>query len=69
MSMPLGDPVRHFFLTRSVARVMGLNLSEAIQRGVLAPEDYAEMVADCSACALVSACRNSTALGDLRRRS
>ena len=27
---PLGDPAMHFWLTRSVARAMGLSLSEAM---------------------------------------
>ena len=53
---PLGDPARHFYMTRSVARVMGLSLSEAMQSGALRPETYAAMVTACRACALVEAC-------------
>jgi hypothetical protein len=38
---------RHFWLTRSVARVMGVSLSRAMREGRLSPEDYCEMVARC----------------------
>ena len=56
MALTLGDPARHFFMTRSVARVMGLNLNEAMKIGSLAPDTYADMVTNCQGCALVSAC-------------
>lgn len=56
MTQVLGDPARHFWMTRSVARAMGLNLSEAMMSGELAPDDYAEMVTCCRGCALVEAC-------------
>lgn len=56
MSVPLGDPARHFFMTRSVARVMGLNLTEAMRTGSLKPATYERMVARCRSCALVAAC-------------
>ncbi|KUF10215.1 DUF6455 family protein [Pseudoponticoccus marisrubri] len=58
MSERLGDPAHHFFLTRSVARVMGLSLSEAMNRGQLAPATYADMVTGCRACPLVEACQH-----------
>lgn len=51
-----GDPSRHFFMTRSVARVMGVNLTKAMHNGVLQPESYASMVSACRDCALVEAC-------------
>ncbi|MCT4556752.1 MAG: DUF6455 family protein [Pelagimonas sp.] len=56
MRQHLGDPARHFFMTRSVAKVMGLNLTEAIQAGDLDPTAYAGMVTACRGCALVEAC-------------
>lgn len=56
MMPTLGDPDRHFFMTRSVARVMGLRLNEAMSSGALAPDAYANMVTRCRGCALVSAC-------------
>lgn len=56
MTLTLGDPARHFFMTRSVARVMGLNLNDAMNEGCLAPDTYAGMVTRCRGCALVSAC-------------
>ena len=46
----LGDPNRAFWLTRSVARTVGLNLSDAIDEGKLSVEDYAEMVTRCRMC-------------------
>ena len=56
MKQQLGDPARHFFMTRSVARMMGLSLSEEMQNGHLAPAAYAGMVTCCRGCALVEAC-------------
>ena len=58
MPQRLGDPARHFWLTRSVARVMGLNLSEAMLAGHLKPDQYATMVTSCRGCALVESCEH-----------
>lgn len=58
MTQQLGDPMRHFFMTRSVARVMGVSLSEEMQIGTLAPEVYSRMVTHCRGCALVEACES-----------
>ncbi len=38
---------QNFWLTRSVARVMGVNLGHAIRNGILKPEEYQEMVTRC----------------------
>jgi hypothetical protein len=57
MSTHLGDPATHFFMTRSVARVMGVNLNEAMQEGDLPATTYADMVTRCRGCALVEACQ------------
>lgn len=56
MTSVLGDPARHFFMTRGVARVMGLSLAEAMDTGQLDPRRYADMVTRCRGCALVEAC-------------
>lgn len=56
MRESLGDPARHFWMTRSVARVMGLNLYEEMHCGRLEPDEYARMVTCCRGCALVEAC-------------
>ncbi len=53
----LGDVEKHFWLTRSVARSMGLSLSEEMQRGTLTPEGYSRMVTACRACPLTEACQ------------
>ena len=58
MPQTLGDPARHFWMTRSVARVMGVNLSEAMRSGRLEPDQYAAMVTRCRGCALVEACEH-----------
>lgn len=55
--IPLGDPALHFWLTRSVARSMGLNLSEAMAEGALHPQEYAEMVTKCRQCPFVLECQ------------
>ena len=43
----LGDIDVHFWLTRSVARTVGVNLSEAMAARRLSPEDYSAMVTRC----------------------
>ncbi|WP_425043456.1 DUF6455 family protein [Primorskyibacter sp. S87] len=45
----LGEIERHFWLTRSVARTMGISLSEAMADGRLTEQGYAEMVTRCRA--------------------
>ncbi len=59
----LGDPDCHFWLTRSMARSVGLNLSESMQAGRLHADDYAEMVARCRLCARVADCQAWLAKG------
>lgn len=52
-----GDPGLHFWLTRSVAKVMGISLSEAMANNHLSAQDYASMVTSCRQCALVESCQ------------
>ncbi|WP_371225884.1 DUF6455 family protein [Roseovarius sp. 2305UL8-3] len=52
----LGDPARHFWLTRSVARTMGISLSEAMAMGYLSAPDYAKLVNTCRTCPNASQC-------------
>ena len=53
MVLGLGDPSRHFWLARSVARVMGLDLGAALARGDLQRDAYRAMIDRCRGCALV----------------
>lgn len=46
----LGDPDLAFWLTRSVARAIGVNLSDAMNRGELSASEYADMVTRCRKC-------------------
>ncbi|MDQ2090132.1 DUF6455 family protein [Marimonas arenosa] len=55
--MPLGDPAVHFWLTRSVARAMGVNLSQAMATGRISAQDYEEMVTACCGCMHVAGCQ------------
>lgn len=48
----------HFWLTRSVARVNGVNLTHALADGSLSQNDYAEMVARCRHKGCWRACEN-----------
>lgn len=57
MSAPIGHPDRHFFIARSVARVMGISLSMAMRDGALDPDSYAEMIERCQRCPLVKDCQ------------
>ena len=54
----LGDPARHFWLTRSVARTIGLNLSEAMAMGHLSAGGYADLVNTCRKCPHAAACES-----------
>jgi hypothetical protein len=56
-AIPLGDIERHFWLTRSVARSIGVNLSEAMAENRLIPEDYTTMVTKCRAEGCHEACQ------------
>lgn len=47
--IPLGEIEKHFWLTRSVARCMGVSLTEAMAEGKLTEHDYAQMVTRCRA--------------------
>lgn len=53
---PMGDPAKHFWLTRSVARSMGLNFSEALCDGRISPQGYAKLVTQCRKCSCVTQC-------------
>ncbi|MGR3507065.1 MAG: DUF6455 family protein [Paracoccaceae bacterium] len=54
--LPLGDPDRHFWLFRSVARVIGLDLARAVSQGMLERENYSAIVNRCRTCPMVAAC-------------
>ncbi|MCB1363363.1 MAG: hypothetical protein KDK02_04530 [Rhodobacteraceae bacterium] len=46
---PLGRIERHFWLTRSVARVMGISLSDCMAEGLLSESGYGELITRCRA--------------------
>lgn len=46
----LGDPHEHFWLTRSVAKTVGISLSDEMATGALQPDQFAQMVTRCRAC-------------------
>lgn len=48
----------HFWLTRSVARVMGVSLTQALANGSLSEEGYCEMVARCRLKGCWRSCEN-----------
>lgn len=53
----LGDPATHFWLTRSMARTLGVSFSEAMASGALSAADYAQMVTQCRKCPFVGECQ------------
>ncbi|WP_235857827.1 DUF6455 family protein [Marimonas lutisalis] len=63
----LGSPELHFWLTRSVARAMGVNLSEAMARGELSADGYAALVTRCRQCPHVASCETWLATGAVQR--
>lgn len=44
---PLGDIEQHFWLTRSMARTVGVSLGDAVASGLLPPDEYSRMVTRC----------------------
>jgi len=68
--MDLGDPQLHFWLTRSVGRVMGLNFSEEMAKDRLSPKAYVDMVTECRGCPKVTSCQSwLSEQSDLTRRA
>jgi len=65
----LGDPAVHFWLTRSAARAMGVNLSEAMADGRLSTQDYTKMVTACRTCHHVASCQAWLATEAVPRRA
>ena len=61
---PLGDPARHFWMTRSVARKIGVSLSEALVEGKLSQKGYADLVTRCRQCQSVKECEQWLAQPD-----
>ena len=46
-----------FWIARSVARVLGIDLTDAMTEGRFDRSGYAELVARCEACALATGCQ------------
>jgi hypothetical protein len=53
----LGDPNLHFWLTRSMARAVRVNLSDALAAGQITPTHYTDMVTKCRRCPHAVACQ------------
>jgi hypothetical protein len=51
-----GNVDLHFWVTRGMARRLGINLSDAMREGVLTREDFADMVTRCRACPGTQGC-------------
>ncbi|MEQ9261475.1 MAG: DUF6455 family protein [Roseovarius sp.] len=54
--LPLNDPTQAFFLTRSIARALSVNLSEVMHHGAFTPGDYAKLINQCRACGRSEQC-------------
>ncbi|MEP1328569.1 DUF6455 family protein [Pseudophaeobacter sp.] len=52
----LGDFNRHFWQLRSVARVAGIDLGEAMREGQISESDYAAIVTRCRGAGCAQAC-------------
>lgn len=46
----------NFWLTRSLARKMGVNLTQTMHHGFLTQEDFAQMISACRCCGHGDAC-------------
>jgi len=62
MTLHRGELTRPFWITRSVARVMGLNLSDEMAMGRLSEKAYAQMITRCRGCQLAGQCAEWLAL-------
>lgn len=56
MTVGEGNADLHFWITRGMARRLGINLTEAMQQGRLSHADLAEMVALCRGCPGAQGC-------------
>jgi hypothetical protein len=56
MATSHGDLDLAFWLTRSIGRSIGLNFTEAMQEGRLAPDQYAALISACQVCPHSAAC-------------
>lgn len=61
---PLGDPARHFWMTRSMARAVGVSLSEVMVEGRLSHKGFADLVTSCRQCQFVQDCEEWLAQQD-----
>lgn len=52
----LNDPTQAFFLTRSIARALSVNLSDVMHEGAFSPDDYAKLIDQCRACGRSQQC-------------
>lgn len=57
----LGDPALHFYMTRGIARLLDVNLGDALREGRLSPDAYAKMVTRCRGCAYAAQCKEMLA--------
>ena len=60
MTMPIDGAASRdhaFWMARSVARMLGLDLSAALAEGRLTPAGYATLVARCETCPLAAGCQ------------
>lgn len=51
-----GNTDLHFWITRGMARRMGVNLTEAVHDGFLTQAEFADMITRCRECAGVDGC-------------
>ncbi len=56
--MEPGEFERHFWLTRSVARMIGVNLSDAMADARISADDYCDMVTTCMRCECRETCES-----------
>lgn len=52
----LGNAEMHFWLTRSVARVMGISFSEEMSCGRISAKEYSDLVTNCRTCQRTATC-------------
>ncbi|MBP0482446.1 DUF6455 family protein [Sagittula salina] len=53
---PMGDEMEHYWLVQRVAKATGIDLVQAMERGVLEQARWAEIVTSCRSCHWTDGC-------------
>ena len=61
----LGDPRRHYWLVKGMAKATGVDLVGAVEQGRLTASEWAQTVQSCRACDWVDGCSDWLKMGGI----